>query len=230
MKTCLLCQRSLSESLNLADIFSFRPINRQHICQSCANQFQPLKGVKTCCQCGRRLAKGLSNPCQDCLKWQKLRSLKFYNEALFEYNDAMKNFMKQYKFMGDYRLRQIFVDVVTATLKQSRQIVVPIPIAASTMNERGFNQVLGLMQRVNYCKCLEVIDAEKQTRQSSRNRSERLSIDQPFKFLASARPKIAGKPVLIFDDVYTTGTTIRHAAMVLKAAGAASARGLTLAR
>ncbi|WP_373878930.1 hypothetical protein [Lentilactobacillus parafarraginis] len=32
------------------------------------------------------------------------------------------------------------------------------------------------------------------------------------------------------DDVYTTGTTIRHAAGLLMAAGAASVVGLTLAR
>ncbi|WP_243685920.1 ComF family protein [Lentilactobacillus rapi] len=42
--------------------------------------------------------------------------------------------------------------------------------------------------------------------------------------------ELAEKNVTIIDDVYTTGTTIRHAASLLYQAGAASVIGITLAR
>ncbi|WP_369346868.1 ComF family protein [Apilactobacillus ozensis] len=41
---------------------------------------------------------------------------------------------------------------------------------------------------------------------------------------------MVGKHITIVDDVYTTGTTIRLAAMVLKENGAKSVSGFTLAR
>ena len=41
---------------------------------------------------------------------------------------------------------------------------------------------------------------------------------------------IANKRVLILDDVYTTGRTIRHAAALMYEAGASEVQGNTLAR
>ncbi len=48
--------------------------------------------------------------------------------------------------------------------------------------------------------------------------------------MASGAVNIAGKDILIVDDIYTTGSTIRHAAKVLKNAGASTVLSLTLAR
>nr|WP_165861000.1 phosphoribosyltransferase [Lactiplantibacillus pentosus] len=41
---------------------------------------------------------------------------------------------------------------------------------------------------------------------------------------------ITGQSILIVDDIYTTGRTIRHAASLLLENGAKSVTGLTLAR
>lgn len=41
---------------------------------------------------------------------------------------------------------------------------------------------------------------------------------------------VAGKDVLVFDDVFTAGLTLREAALKLKAAEASSVAGIVLAR
>jgi predicted amidophosphoribosyltransferase len=49
-------------------------------------------------------------------------------------------------------------------------------------------------------------------------------------FLMRAGRNVAGKQVVIIDDVMTTGATVEECARVLKRAGAASIGVLTLAR
>lgn len=66
--------------------------------------------------------------------------------------------------------------------------------------------------------------------QSEKNRQQRLQTPQPFQIIASAQSVILNQDVLIVDDVYTTGTTIRHAANLIQTAGARSVSGLTLCR
>ncbi|WP_285885297.1 ComF family protein [Cytobacillus oceanisediminis] len=41
---------------------------------------------------------------------------------------------------------------------------------------------------------------------------------------------IKNKKIILIDDIYTTGSTLYHAAKVLKAGGAASVCSVTLAR
>jgi hypoxanthine phosphoribosyltransferase len=49
-------------------------------------------------------------------------------------------------------------------------------------------------------------------------------------FCVKRAAEVSGKRILLIDDVFTTGTTLRTAAEALKAAGAAHVSALTLAR
>jgi predicted amidophosphoribosyltransferase len=49
-------------------------------------------------------------------------------------------------------------------------------------------------------------------------------------FQVKREEKVSGKIVLLVDDVYTTGSTIRECCLMLKRAGAKEVRALTVAQ
>ncbi|WP_233438010.1 hypothetical protein [Lentilactobacillus hilgardii] len=69
--------------------------------------------------------------------------------------------MKQYKFLGDYRLRNVFNRLIVSELKAMRCPIVVIPVNESTFQERGFNQVLGLCEGVQPVNCLRTRQGKK---------------------------------------------------------------------
>ena len=187
----------------------------------------PLEGEQHCPACCR--LQETSQLCPECRCWRQMYSWKLTHQALYCYNTAMKEFMHQYKFAGDYRLRAVFAPEFTATIRQKRaEVVVPIPVTQSTMATRGFNQVTGLLDGVKLTPCLQHRTLEK-TAQSHKSRRERLQTPQPFA-LSGPVADLAGKRGLLVDDVYTTGRTLYHAADLLYRAGAVNVMSISLAR
>ncbi|MBW1605965.1 ComF family protein [Lactobacillus sp. Sy-1] len=137
--------------------------------------------------------------------------------------------MHRYKFVGDYQLRNVFLEQMSNYALATKRLVVPIPLTPGTLQKRAFNQTLGLLSVPTF-QCLETKGLHKQTDQSKRGREQRKAMKQPFKLVAELADQVVGQDVLIVDDVYTTGTTIRFAAQLLVESGAKSVRGLTLAR
>lgn len=229
MKRCLLCSRPLQIPVSLGFLLSFKPYRRAEVCQNCQNQFQKIDRHRCCRYCGRA-GQFPDRICRDCRLWQRTATADFRNRGLYRYNSAMSDYMKHYKFNGDYRLRRAFQPEFNQQARASRRLVVPIPVHPSTYRRRGFNQVRGLLGDVPMVNVLVTRNSRKHRPQSSKDRPSRLRMPQPFKMVEGGRQKIMNQNVLVVDDVYTTGTTIRHAARLLKFNGAKSVTGLTLAR
>ncbi|MFC6207639.1 ComF family protein [Levilactobacillus tongjiangensis] len=153
------------------------------------------------------------------------------NRALFQYDAGFKAYMQQYKFQGDYALRV----VVQATLARALQratydVLVPIPVDVATWQSRGFNQVTGWLTGQPFFQALEVVADHKERPQSAKTRAERLVTPQPFSLAPNACKVLQHQRVLLLDDVYTTGRTIRHAIDQINLSGAKAVTSLTLAR
>ncbi|KRM58710.1 hypothetical protein C5L31_001743 [Secundilactobacillus malefermentans] len=224
---CVLCHRPVNFSIGLIDLMLPVKINEPTCCDRCCRRFELINQKQACPDCGRKMKK--RELCHDCVKWNSQSSLDFKNSACFVYNDEMKKFMQQYKFAGDYQLAKVFRAQFMKKIKKSKiDLIVPIPIDADTMVTRGFNQVVGLTTGQHLTSALEVRADIHKARQSSKNRRSRMETVQPFRLV---NPElVANKRVLILDDVYTTGRTIRHAAALMYEAGASEVQGNTLAR
>jgi ComF family protein len=112
-------------------------------------------------------------------------------------------------------------------------ILVPIPIHWHRENVRGFNQseeigkiVAGEMNwEFNPDLLIKTRQTISQVELTVEKRKQNLqgvfTVDSKFQIPDS---------IIIFDDVFTTGSTLREAAKVLKRAGVQKVWGLTIAR
>lgn len=150
------------------------------------------------------------------------------NYAIYEYNDKMHDYFKNYKFNGDFRLRKIFQNDFMIYFQKKSEVLIPIPVSESTFQERGFNQVIGFLEKLDFVDCLEVINEK--SNQSKKNRKERLKLQQPFSVKQNKKQFIRDKEIILIDDIYTTGSTLRHASNLLLSNGAKKVSSVTLAR
>lgn len=222
---CLLCNAPLNYRLTIKDICWPGKIQRPSICPCCATRFRPIQGP--CCPaCSRPQSD--AKLCLECQKWQHKYGWHLYHRALFCYDAAMKDYMQRYKFMGDYRLRAVFHDDLCQAVQQvGTGLVVPIPVTQTTMHTRGFNQVKGLLEGRTIAEVL-VHQHKDKLAQSHKTRRDRLKTPQPF--LLKDAAQILNKRVILVDDIYTTGRTLYHAAILLKKAGASEVLSISLAR
>ncbi|MFL6558042.1 MAG: ComF family protein, partial [Bacillus sp. (in: firmicutes)] len=139
-----------------------------------------------------------------------------------------KETIAKFKFRGGYVLAKIFSDRIKEKLSEiAPDLLVPIPLSEERQYERGFNQAAALLIESDFspANLLTRIHSEKQSKKS---RSERIHLPQVFQIMDEIQ--IVGKQVVLIDDIYTTGSTLRHAAKLLKEAGAETIQSLTIAR
>ncbi len=221
---CRLCEQPL------------KTLSRIPVCPSCLALPAPLQAEFFCAACRTPFIDACS------LDEQHLCTI---------CRESLVNFDTGYSF-GSYEgpLRKLihlfkYAKVETLALPLSRFLVRAIPleqrfdlIIAMPMHwrkrwERGFNQAELLARPIakRYGVKLSTNLRRKRYTNPQAGLSERQRQENLKDSFAVKRPeRIAGQRILLVDDVFTTGATLRAAAGVLKGAGAAYVAALTLAR
>ncbi|MFF2796889.1 ComF family protein [Lysinibacillus xylanilyticus] len=182
-----------------------------------------------------------SQPLQSAISWEILLTKQFqpticdrcsarfkYSPtatALYQYNDAMKDYLHQYKFLQDVALAKVFRQELHARLKHEKATIIPIPMHPLKQKERTFSHMEELLKAatIPFIQLLEKTTAETQ---SSKNRDQRIQAAPLFRLMTGAR--VEHKEYLLFDDIKTTGTTLQHATEILMNAGAKNVKSFTL--
>lgn len=159
--------------------------------------------------------------------------------SFFYYEGVIRDGIKalKYRFVSDLAhdlINLIPQDLVSFIPNQS--ILVPIPLHPSRLSFRGFNQaeVLGkfLARRLGIPMRTDILKRVKKTtpQVEKKDRKERIKgMEGAFAVNKPAMKQQRNITILLFDDVFTTGATLRSAASQLKHAGVKSVWGLSLA-
>jgi len=114
------------------------------------------------------------------------------------------------------------------------EVLVPVPLHQKRLRERGYNQSSLLAQELGKLTNLPVVGDCLIRKGHAPPQARTSTMEQRWRNVADAFScrdhRLQGKPVLLIDDVSTSGATLDACAAVLKAAGATSVWGLVLAR
>ena len=169
----------------------------------------------------------------------------YYNEHiyLFKYEDYIRDKIISYKFDDKAYYYKTFVKILLKNKKiceilKSYDIIIPIPIHNKRRKERGYNQteliakqivkelrtehIQEIQQNSNISSNLEYLDIllknKNSVHQSTLNKKQRLENAKNVYGLreTKAAKTIAQKNILIFDDIYTTGSTANECAKIIR--------------
>ena len=219
--TCLLCGQHLKSNLTFNNLLLLKK-EETSVCLTCFLSFERI-GEEHCPNCYK---KGMSTSCKDCQLWCK-EGIDVKHQAIFVYNQAMKDFFSRYKFDGDYILRKVLASILRDFLINYKDYhFLLIPLSPGRYAKRGFNQVAGLIEAAGFSH-LDVLGKREEKASSSKNRSERLATELPFFIKEDSR---IPKKILLIDDIYTTGATVNRVKSMLENAGAEEVRTFSLVR
>lgn len=222
-------------------------ISRLPVCEDCLSAIRPIAGG-VCSVCGERLVSehafsGENDEplCGLCRRlhppFEKAAAYGSYDGGLRELIHLLK--YEQVRPAANV-LGRMLAEVMAgaeASLGESSVLVVPVPLHASKLRQRGFNQAeliaraaLKLRRDSRYALCAGLLERRRETKSqiglTSHQRRENLR-----GAFAVAKPQdVAGRDILLVDDVFTTGTTVSECARVLRRAGAARIQVATVAR
>ena len=204
----------------------------QRICSACVARFaQP---QARCSTCALQVPAGVSH-CGACLRSPPPLDLCL---TAVDYGYPWAQAIAQFKFQADPGWAQALAALVRRTPGASVALdaadcVLPVPLAAERLRERGFNQALQLARhlapRKTQARLLLRLHAT--PAQHTLARAKRLrNLDGAFAVEPLRCHELAGRHVVLVDDVMTTGATLHAAATVLRAAGVLHITALTIAR
>lgn len=202
------------------------------LCAGCAADFFAAD-ARRCRHCALRLpAATAADACADCLRAPPQFDA---TVALADYAPPVSGMVLALKYGHRLELARVFGRLLAARLRREELadvLLAPVPLAFERLSERGFNQAREIGRALAGALRLPLhADLLLRTRhtpaQESLKRDERR---RNVRGVFAVRGAVAGRTVVVIDDVMTSGGTLDEIARVLKAAGAMRVLNLIVAR
>ena len=200
-----------------------------------------------CVFCGKVLSggeRGFCVRCQKELPWLEgaaaEQSGEFFSlcASPLAYRDQVRDSIRRYKFKGRQGYHRTYgrlvAQCVRGHLAGRYDLITWVPLSDRRRKERGYDQAFLLCSAA----ALELGGTAVETLRKDRNTRAQSGLDDDGARRANVLgayaivdpERVAGKRVLLIDDVITTGSTISECARILRAAGASDVVCATLAR
>jgi ComF family protein len=226
-------------------------ISRLPVCEECLGAMRPIAGG-LCSICGERLispfafsAEGHDSETSDalCGLCRRLEPPYVKATAYGSYDSGLRELIHLLKYnqvrpaanvLG--RMLMEAIEDLRPLFSEGEVLLVPVPLHSRKLRQRGFNQSELIARAALKLKSASVrfqfvpglLERRRETKsQIGLSRHQRReNIRGAF---AVAR-EVAGREVLVVDDVFTTGTTVSECARILRRAGASKVYVATVAR
>lgn len=227
--TCLFCTTPI-RTHRFANIW-------KQICFACKRQL-PFIDSPLCKVCGRVMKQEETNICSDCdavhpSDW-------VYNRSVFEYTAFVKQIVWRYKYKGQEKLAEplgwFMAEILEQHWGKKKFTLSYVPLHTHRLSERGFNQAEQLANVIGRYLRLPVMDLLVRKRlthrQSEKRRNQRLSsLIGAFALKPDVDlNRIVYREILLVDDVYTTGATLRECSKPFREQAIKNIYSITIAR
>jgi ComF family protein len=216
-------------------------ISRLPVCPECISAMQPIS-VGTCEICGEGMA-ALARPAEihTCDACREARP-QFEKACAFgSYDGELRELIHLLKYEQVTPAGSVLGGMLAAAIAKLEiagpLLIVPVPLHSSKRRQRRFNQAEVIARAA--LKRMVMPGAELATNVLLRQRAtvSQIGLTRPQRaenirgaFRVQHLEKIAGRSILLIDDVLTTGTTASECARVLRKAGAKTVWVATVAR
>ena len=218
------------------------PVARRQDCGLCDDCRRAVLNLRIegarCPSCGAPLpgfADGSASLCLECTRtpppYSGARSFGYYSTE-------MRQAIHELKFEGRRPLAELFAPLLAEVFFESWQrgdfdFITAVPLHSGRRRERGFNQAELLSRALARMVGLPELPTLRRTTatQSQVGLSDAQRLENVRNaFRCTNISRVAGKRILLIDDVMTTGATVASAAETLTDAGAEKVSVLTVAR
>jgi ComF family protein len=199
---------------------------RDPLCGTCWGSIARL-GAPWCLVCGAAL------PCATCRATPPGYD---YARAAALYEGGLRDALHAFKFGGRRALAGPLGDLAAeqcvGSLPDGIDALVPVPLARERERERGFNQAALLARRIGRRLAAPTRAGWLVRTRATRPQSDLSAAERRANVRGAFRAceVVAGRHVLLIDDILTTGATLDACARALRAAGARRVGVLTVAR
>lgn len=158
--------------------------------------------------------------------------------AVVRYDEAARTLVHRFKYGDRLELAEALGRMMAragAELVAEADVIVPVPLHRLRLWWRRFNQAMALAAVVGRagnkpCDPLLLARVKRTQSQVGLSRAQRGdNLQGAFRVPEGARPRVAGRRVLLVDDVMTTGATANAASRALLRGGAQAVDVLTFA-
>ena len=143
------------------------------------------------------------------------------------YDGLLKNMLLSYKESNDFELRDsiLYFFLPYIKLYSLNYIFVPIPSSKENNSKRGFNHLVEILKvhKLKYVDALENVSTKNQKELAANKRMNNKNI-----VINKNAYQLQDKKIILFDDVYTTGSTFISSVNTIKKISPKKIKGLII--